>query len=620
MPFRHLAFLAVLVGLCPLALPSQQKQAVATAQEARQFLDNAEKELNELSIKANQAQWVADNFITDDTEALSADVTKNLNVAVQRLAIAAKRFDALTLPSDLRRKFTLLKLALSAPPPGNPAEATELSKIAAGLQGDYGKGTYCRPARKAAAPAAGARAGQECLQINDLSRILATSRDPAELSDVWKGWHAVGAPMRQRYTRFVELSNKGARELGFADAGALWRSNYDMTPAQFASELDRLWNQVRPLYLALHTYTRTRLVDQYGDRLVPPEGLIPAHLLGNMWAQDWSNVYSLLAPKNTPGPGYDVGELLKAKKVEAPEMFRAGERFFTSLGMPKLPETFWERSLFAKPRDREVVCHASAWVIDNRNDVRIKMCAEQTAEDFSTIHHEEGHDYYFLAYQNQPWLFMNGANDGFHEAIGDAIALSITPDYLKTIGLLGQVPGPAADTMLLLQKALEKVAFLPFGLLVDQWRWKVFSGEIKPNEYNKSWWDLRARYQGVAPPMPRSEADFDAGAKYHVAANVPYSRYFLAAILQFQFYRALCKEAGWTGPLYRCSFYDNKKAGAKLWQMLSLGASKPWPDALQALTGQREMDATAILDYFAPLKQWLDTQNKGKKVGWSADR
>lgn len=297
-------------------------------------------------------------------------------------------------------------------------------------------------------------------------------------------------------------------------------------------------------------------------------------------------------------------------------MFHIAENFYTSLGFQKLPETFWKRSLMVKPRDREVVCHPSAWPMDGRQDVRIKMCTEITGEDLVTIHHEMGHDYYYLSYANQPYLFQNGANDGFHEAIGDAIALSITPTYLKQIGLLAQVPSPAADTMLLLRQALDKIAFLPFGLLVDQWRWKVFSGEVKPANYNKAWWDLRLKYEGVVPPVTRTEADFDPGAKYHVPANTPYTRYFLAYLLEFQFYRGMCRAAGYTGPLYRCSFYGNKAAGQALEKMLALGQSKPWPEALYALTGERTISANAMLEYFEPLKHWLDAQNKGKTLGW----
>ena len=600
------------VALSASAIAQDKPKSVALPRgtspaDAATFMAAAEKELGDLQVKANQAQWVSENFITDDTEALSAELTKNLNVTIQRLALDAKRFDKTTLPATLRRKFSLLKLLLTAPPPSDLTEAAELSRLTSSMPATYGKGTYCRPAK------AGGK--QECLQINDLSRILATSTDPAELLDAWRGWHTISRPMRSQYARFVELSNKGARELGFHDAGAMWRSNYDMTPDQFSAELERIWTQVRPLYVSLHAYVRAKLGEKYGTTLVPPSGLIPAHLLGNMWAQEWGNIFPVVAPKNVD-PGYDLTELLKQKKVDAVGMAHYAERFFTSMGLAPLPKSFWERSLFTKPRDREVVCHASAWDIDNKGDVRVKTCLEPTGEDFVTIHHEEGHDFYYLAYKNQPTLFQNGANDGFHEAIGDAVALAITPSYLKTVGLLDQIPPASSDTMLLLKRALDKVAFLPFGLLIDQWRWKVFSGEVTPANYNATWWDLRKKYQGVSPPLPRTESDFDPGAKYHVPANTPYTRYFLAAVLQFQFYRAMCREAGHTGPLYRCTFYGSKAAGKKLEAMLAMGQSKPWPEVLYAMTGERQMDGGAMMEYFAPLKAWLDVQNKGKPSGW----
>jgi len=421
--------------------------------------------------------------------------------------------------------------------------------------------------------------------------------------------------MRDSYRRFAELGNKGARELGFDDLGALWRSNYDMPPDEFRSELDRLWDQVRPLYEPLHCLVRSKLNETYGDAVAPASGPIPAHLLGNMWAQTWANIYPLVAPENAD-PGFDVTELLEKKGVDELEMVRYGERFFTSLGFDPLPDTFWERSQFTKPADREVVCHASAWDIDQEDDVRIKMCIERTAEDFSTIHHELGHNFYQRAYNKQPFLFRESANDGFHEGVGDTIALSVTPDYLVKVGLLDQAPDASADLGVLLRMALDKVAFLPFGLLVDQWRWGVFNGDIAEDEYNAAWWRLREKYQGVAAPVERSEADFDPGAKYHVPANTPYTRYFLAHILQFQFHRSLCEVAGVEGPLHRCSIYDNQEAGERLIKMLEMGASKPWPDALEAVTGQREMDATAIVDYFAPLQAWLEEQTEGLSCGW----
>jgi len=594
-----LRWLIAVILFCSTLL---QAQSQPTTADAEQFMKQAEARLNEAAIKASRAGWVQENFITDDTEALAADANDQITALTTELVEQAKKFDGVSMPPDLARKFMLLKLSLTAPAPHDPALRKEMTKIASSLDGDYGKGTYCRKS-------------DECLDITAIEKIMGDSRDPKELQDLWIGWHKVGAPMRQRYARFVELSNQGAREMGFKDVGAMWRAGYDMTPEQFSAELDRLWDQVRPLYLALHTYVRARLSQRYGASIVPPNGPIRADLLGNPWAQEWGNIFPLLGlPENSRG--YDLTQLLQAKNLDAKGMVRYGENFYKSLGFQPLPDTFWQRSLFVKPRDRDVVCHASAWDLDNKDDLRIKMCIQVRDVDFVTIHHELGHNFYQRAYKDQPLLFENGANDGFHEAIGDTIALAVTPEYLQKIGLLDKVPPADADIPLLLMKALDKVAFLPFGLTIDQWRWKVFSGEVTPANYNKAWWDLRLKYQGVAPPAARTEDDFDPGAKYHVPANVPYMRYFLADILQFQFYRSMCKESGYTGPLHRCTFYQSKQAGDKLNRMLEMGASKPWPDALEALTGQRQMDATAILDYFAPLKKWLDEQNKGQKSGW----
>ncbi|HLW55534.1 MAG TPA: M2 family metallopeptidase [Candidatus Angelobacter sp.] len=586
--------------------PASAPAAKATVAEAEAFMKKAEAQFGELAVEVNRAGWVQENFITDDTEAIAAQSQEKITAVTTRLALDARRFDGLNLPPELKRKFLLLKLSLVAPAPNNDAERKELTEIATWMDGAYGKGKYCKPA---------ADGKQTCLSINDLSRTLATSTNPDELLDAWVGWHKISPPMRQKYARFVELSNKGARELGFKDTGAMWRENYDMSPEQFSAEVERLWKQVEPLYVSLHAYVRRQLIKKYGKLADRPDGLIPAQLLGNMWAQEWGNIYPLVAPQNSD-QGYDLTQLLKGKKTDELGMVHYGINFFSSLGFDPPAQTFWERSLFVKPRDRDVVCHASAWDIDFKEDVRLKMCIEVRDEDFVTIHHELGHNYYQRAYENQPPLFQDSANDGFHEAVGDTIALSVTPEYLKEVGLLQNVPPESADTGYLLKMALDKIAFLPFGLLIDQWRWKVFSGEITPAQYNHAWWDLKARYQGVAPPVGRSEADFDPGAKYHVASNTPYVRYFLARILQFQFQRALCQAAGVQGPLHRCSIYKNKVAGDRLHKMLAMGKSKPWPDELEAITGQRQMDATAILDYFAPLKKWLDQQNQGEKLGW----
>jgi len=565
--------------------------------EASEFVRRAEARLLDLSVESQRADWVYATFITPDTETLSARAFSRLIGATVDLAKESTALAPEALAPEERRKLHLLKLTLPLIAPSDARESDELTRLIATMQGAYAKGRHV-PLGKT-----------EPIDLQGLSRILTESRDPAALEDAWTGWHRVGRGMRTDFVRYVELANRGSRELGFADTGAMWRSKYDMTPDSFAREVDRLWQAVRPLYTELHTYVRHRLAALYGPERVPPDGPIPAQFLGNMWAQSWEGIYPLVAPSGN-GPTVDLTAALVARQTTPEAMVRYAERFFVSLGLPALPGSFWERSMFLRPQDREVICHASAWDIDFVEDLRIKMCIEITDEDFSTIHHELGHNYYQRAYARQPFLFRDSAHDGFHEALGDTIALSVTPEYLREIGLVTEVPDARFDVGLLLRRALEKVAFLPFGLLVDRWRWEVFSGAIGPADYNRTWWAMREEYQGIRPPSERSEADFDPGAKYHVAANVPYMRYFLAHILQFQFHRALARAAQYSGPLHRFSIYGSKEAGRRIEAMMALGASREWPDALEAITGERRMDAQGLLDYFAPLAAWLREQNR----------
>jgi peptidyl-dipeptidase A len=600
-----IAFLLLFLAVSACTTSSSGVTPNVTAADAQKFVDEVNQTVERLALASGQAAWVAENFITDDTQAINARENQRFIDAIAKYAKEAVKYDKVEVAPDVRRQLNLLKNSLTMATPSEPKEGEELTKIAARLDATYGKGKWCE---------GNGDKPETCLDIDKITNEMADSRDEKRLRQVWEGWHTVSVPMRKDYVRFVELSNKGARELGFADSGAMWRSKYDMPPEEFTKELDRLWDQVKPFYLSLHAYVRMKLHEKYGD-VVPENGPIPAYLLGNIWAQQWGNIYPLVKPANADS-GYSLTNILKQRKTTALDMVRIGERFYTSLGFAPLPQTFFERSLFVRPRDREVVCHASAWDVDNIDDLRIKMCIEPKEEDFDTIHHELGHNFYQRAYNKLPMVFRDSANDGFHEAIGDTIALSVTPEYLVKIGLLDKAPDASRDIGLLMSRALDKIAFLPFGLLIDQWRWKVFSGEVTPENYNKAWWDLRLKYQGVAPTTMRGEEFFDPGAKYHVAGNVPYTRYFLADILQFQFHRALAKTAGCTTPLHRCSIYDSKEAGTKLNAMLSMGASKPWPEALEAITGTRQMDATAIIDYFAPLKAWMDEQTKGKPVGW----
>ncbi|MGY4396030.1 peptidyl-dipeptidase A [Sphingomonas sp. UYAg733] len=583
-----------------------QRPLTPTAAEADAFVAAAEKTLFDFSIESSQVNWVNATYITDDTDAMAARINATGTEMSVKFALEAAKYGKVSgLSPDTRRKLDLLRGGLTLPAPTKPGAATELSTLVTRMSSSYGKGK-------------GTLDGKP-INGSDIEAAMGTERDPAKLKEMWVSWHDnVGAPMRKDYARMVEIGNQGAVELGYKDVGSLWRSGYDMSPEEFAKLTDKLWKEVEPLYQSLHTYVRWKLNEKYGDAVQSRTGPIRSDLLGNMWAQEWGNIYDVVAPKGAGDIGYDTGDLLKAKGYDPIKMFKAGEGFYSSLGFAPLPETFWTRSQITKPADREVICHASAWDINNKNDVRIKMCTKVNGDDFVTIHHEMGHNYYQRAYQDQPPLFLNGANDGFHEAIGDFVALSITPDYLVQIGLLDKAKVPSADkdTGLLLKQAMDKVAFLPFGLLIDKWRWGVFSGTIKPAGYEASWNALRLQYQGIVPPVERDETKFDPGAKYHVPASVPYTRYFLARLLQFQFYKAACDQAGWKGPLHRCSFYGNREVGAKLDAMLKMGQSKPWPEALEAFTGTKEMSGAAMVEYFAPLKTWLDEQNKGKPTGW----
>ncbi len=642
---------------------------------AEEFVERINTGLRAQSPELNAAQWLSSTYINDDSQRVASRANERALTQLNAWITQSRRFEGKQMPPQTARAIQLLRLMTAMPAPQDPQKLAELTRIATQMEGMYGAGTYCT----------GEGQARSCRQLGALESVLASSRDYDAQLDAWQGWHSIAPPMRERYTRFVALVNEGAQDMGFADAGELWRSGYDMAPGEVAAETNRLWSQVKPLYEQLHCYARGKLEAHYGMRGQVDGGLLPAHLLGNMWQQDWSNLWDLLQPYPEAGSlditgalqalddaqyektlktaalapedpfegardaaytaqlqalGHDpddaertrlnriaydqaiarVADLRRAAALAgAKAMAARAQDFYTSLGMPSLPKSYWQKSQFIKPRDREVVCHASAWDMDMTGDVRTKMCIEPDEESFTTLYHELGHLYYDLAYNSQPPVFQGGANDGFHEAIGDTIVLAMTPRYLASIGLVKDAPtGEQALVNAQMRMALSKVAFLPFGLMIDRWRWGVFDGSITPEHYNSAWWQLKAQYQGVAPATPRGEEYFDAGAKYHVPGNTPYTRYFMAHILQFQFYKALCDASGHTGPLNQCSFYGNKRAGQKFWAMLQKGSSQPWPDTLKGLTGSDRMDAAPMLEYFQPLEAWLKQQNEGKTCGWSA--
>lgn len=597
-------FLALACNLTIKNVNVVTESETPSAADAQQFVERVDKDLRKLWPARDRAAWVNQNFITDDTEMIAAASEEATSEYMTRANKDSVPFRNNNLPAPVARSLYLLRISQIIPAPTKAQEREELASLQTWMMSTYGKGSYCSPRKKS------------CRNLDELSSVLSTSRNYDELLDAWTGWHSIAPPMRDKYARYVELANAGAQEIGFDDVGALWRSSYDATPAEFEADIERLWTEVKPLYESLHCYVRAKLQRKYGRAKIADGAPIPAHLLGNMWAQDWQNIYDLVEPYKTQS-SLDIGKKLRQKKMSPHDMVRLGETFFTSLGFSALPKTFWERSLFTRPRDRAVLCHATAMDVSWNNDLRIKMCIEPTEESLITIHHELGHLFYYQEYYKLPILFQAGANDGFHEGIGDTIALSVTPDYLKKIGLLDAASNnEKAVINQQMKMALDKVAFLPFGLLIDKWRWDVFSSKTDKEHYNESWWKLRTQYQGVSAPVARTSHDFDPGAKFHIPGSTPYIRYFLARIYQFQFHRALCKISGHTGPLHTCSIYGNKEAGEKLRAMLAMGASRPWTEALFALSGENRADARALLEYFAPLKAWLINETKGQKCGW----
>ncbi len=598
------AFAACTTTAAPNATPDPESSApTPTLAEAQAFVADAERDLAAMSEREARIAWLYSTYISFDTEWLQQRSDSAGTEARVRLASGAARFQGMELPAELRRKIDLLRLSLTLPAPQRAGAADELAAINTRMASTYSTGRIDYQGRQ--------------VSLDDLETLMGTERNPARLAEMWTKWHAVAPPMAGDYARMVEIANEGARELGYPNVGDYWLSNYDMPPAEMEREVERLWGQMQPFYEQLHCYTRARLNARYGDAVQGLEQPIRADLLGNMWAQEWGNIADIVVPQ-TRGPSYDLTQLLVRQNYDARRLTETGERFYTSLGLAELPDSFWQRSQLTRPRDRDVVCHASAWDLDSRDDIRIKMCIQIDADNFQTVHHELGHNYYQRAYQEQPFLFQNGANDGFHEAIGDFVALNATPDYLVRIGLLrqNQVPNAAADNALLMRQALDKIAFLPFAITVDQWRWRVFRGQVTPANYNAEWQRLRLQYQGIRAPSERPADAFDPGAKYHIANNVPYLRYFLARVLQFQFYEAACQQAGWTGPLHRCTVYGNSEVGARLSRMMEMGQSRPWPDALEAFTGARQMDGAAMVHYFQPLMNWLEEQNRGRTCGW----
>ncbi len=603
MPFLSRRFCAFIWAV--LLLGTAAPIAVrAAANAAQAFVASAERELELADVANQRAQWVNQTYLTDDTNWLAARAAETFTGMQMRLAREAATFRDPAIDLLTRRRLALLVLTVRSPAPMNADQAHQWAETKARMVSQYNRHRV-------------QDGGRTLGSYGEVRRAMELNRDPSTLARLWRDWHAVGATLEPDYARYVELSRGGAKSLGFADVGELWRSVYDMEPAQLATDVERLWSEIRPLYVELHCYARAQLASAYGGDVQSLAGPIRIELTRNPMGMYWSGAFDLIA-HGLPAPAYDLDRILEAKHPSGRAMAEYADRFWTSMALPAMPATFWARSMFEKPADRDVVCPGAAAIVDGSEDVRLKICAGANALDFSTVHHEVGHAVYALAYREQPFLFRASANDAFHEAFADLGALSITPSYLQAIGLVepSQAPGPEQDLGLLLRMALQRVTFMPFSLIVDKWRWQVFSGEVTPAQYDAAWWALVAKYQGLAPTEARVEGAFDIAALPHITGDISYIRYFYAYLLEFQLFKAACDRAGWTGPLHRCSLYGDKAAGERLRAMLAMGSSAPWQAALETATGSRQLSAAGMLAYFRPLQEFLERQNAGRQCGW----
>ncbi|KAB0790846.1 hypothetical protein PPYR_14878 [Photinus pyralis] len=562
------------------------------------------------------AAWKYASNITEENLKEQLDVSKESAKETKEDWLETIKFNWRSFGDyDLRRQFEKLSiLGKSALP---EEKFLKLEKIISDMQTIYSTAKICDHKNKT-----------KCDLVLDpeITDILANSRDPEELKHVWVEWRHKNAPAKELFRDYVKYANEAAVLNNFTSNTGFWL--YDYESPTFVQDVESIWEQLKPIYTQLHAYIRTKLRQRYGD-IVSEKGPIPAHLLGNMWAQSWSNIADFTLPHPSAKRADITSELLN-QGYDALKMFKTAEEFFVSLNLKKMTPEFWERSILVKPNDgRELVCHASAWDFFDKKDFRIKQCTSVNFEDFTTAHHEMGHIQYYLQYSDQPVVYRQGANDGFHEAVGDVMSLSVSSTkHLKRIGLIdANTPdNDAVDLNALFMIGLDKIAFLPFGYLMDKWRWGIFDGNITAEDYNCKWWEYRTSIQGVEPPVDRSEDDFDAAAKYHIVADVPYLRYFVSFVIQFQFHRAACELAGEydpedpTKPLHKCDIYHSTKAGESIAKMLQMGSSRPWPDAMEVLTGQRKMDASGLLEYFRPLHKWLEAENKknGAYIGWES--
>ncbi|NXG01256.1 ACE2 enzyme, partial [Sakesphorus luctuosus] len=608
-----LVHLWLLCALSAVVIPQNVEQ------QAQKFLEEFNRMAEDISHESSIASWHYNTNITEENAKKMNEASAKWSTFYDEASKNASSFSVGSIEDNLI-KLQIQTLQDRGSSVLSSEKYNRLGTVLSTMSTIYSTGTVCK-----------INDPSECLVLEPgLDAIMADSTDYNERLWAWEGWRAdVGRMMRPLYEEYVELENEVAKLNNYSDYGDYWRANYEAkfpkdyeySRDQLIEDVEKTFEQIKPLYQQLHAYVRHHLERVYGPKLISSTGCLPAHLLGDMWGRFWTNLYALTVPYPAK-PNIDVTSAMVQKGWNAIKIFEAAEAFFTSIGLYNMTDGFWRNSMLTEPTDgRKVVCHPTAWDL-GKNDYRIKMCTKVTMDDFLTAHHEMGHIEYDMAYSAQPYLLRSGANEGFHEAVGEIMSLSAaTPEHLKSLGLLEPTFQEDEETEInfLLKQALTIVGTMPFTYMLEKWRWMVFRGEITKQEWTKRWWEMKREIVGVVEPVPHDETYCDPAALFHVANDYSFIRYYTRTIYQFQFQEALCKAANHTGPLHKCDITNSTAAGERLRQLLALGRSKPWTEALQNVTGEKYMNATPLLHYFEPLYEWLKKNNSGRFIGWKTD-
>ncbi|XP_041066850.1 angiotensin-converting enzyme 2 [Carcharodon carcharias] len=587
--------------------------------EARAFLKKFSEEAVNLVYNSSLASWEYNTNITKENAFKMNLVGDKWTVYYQKASNESSKFNIGEIKDkEIKKQLQMLQDKGSGVLP--PNDLKRLNHIQNEMAAIYGTGTVCYPSEPS-----------QCMELEPgLTKLMANSKDYNERLWAWEGWRVnVGKRLRPLYEGYVELKNKAAKMNGYEDYGDYWRGNYETDDDEeyaysrkdLLRDVKSLFGEIKPLYRELHAYVRAKLGDTFGPEHISSTGCLPAHLLGDMWGRFWGNLYSWSIPYPHQ-EDIDVTPEMVKQGWNPKEMFQKADAFFQSLGLQAMNDNFWHYSMIEKPTDgRKVVCHPTAWDMGNGADFRIKMCTEVNMENFLTVHHEMGHIQYDMEYANQTYLFRDGANEGFHEGVGEIMSLSAaTPLYLKSLGLLPDsfIEKNETDINFLLKQALTIVGTLPFTLMMEEWRWKMFQGRIPKDQWMKMFWEMKREMVGVVEPLPHDETYCDPAALYHISNDYSFIRYYTRTFYQFQFHEALCRKAKHSGELHKCAITNSTKAGKALRDMLRLGKSQSWTRALQLVTGETKMNAAPLLKYFQPLYDWLKKNNaeNGRMIGW----